>query len=65
VVISSGFTMIDDGHCVYTERFKGNFVIISLYVANILIAGNDMELINKVKTWISSNFEIKDMRKAA
>jgi len=35
--------MIDDHHCVYTKMFKGNFVIMSLYVDDILNAGNDME----------------------
>jgi len=34
--------MIGDDHCVYTKRFKGNFVIMSLYVDDILMAGNDI-----------------------
>ena len=51
--------MIDDDHCVYSKRNKCNFVIISLYVYDKMIAGNDMELINEVKARLSSKFKIK------
>ena len=30
VVLSNGFTMIDEDNCVYTKRCKGMFVIMSL-----------------------------------
>ena len=36
----------------------------SLYVDDILSAGNDMEMIVATKEWLSSNFEIKDMGEA-
>lgn len=36
----------------------------TLYVDDILIAGNDMEYVNEVKTWLSSQFEMKDMGNA-
>jgi len=50
---------------VYTKRSKYKFVILSLYVDDILIAGNDKEYVNHVKGWLSSNFEMKDMGEAA
>ena len=40
-IISNDFTMIDEDHCVYTKRNKDKFVILSLYVDDILIVGND------------------------
>ena len=61
VIISNDFTMIDEDHCVYNKRSKGKFVILSLYVNDILIAGNDKEYVNDIKAWLSSNFEMKDM----
>ena len=60
-VLSNGFTMIEEDHCVYVKRSKGSFIILSLYVNDILLAGNDMEKIITTKGWLSSNFEMKDM----
>ena len=59
------FIMIDEDHCVYIKRSKDQFVILLLYVDDILIAGSNMEFVNIVKNWLSSNFEMKDMGEAA
>jgi hypothetical protein len=37
---------------------------VSLYVDDILIAGNSKEMIDTTKRWLSSNFEMKDMGEA-
>ncbi|OMO58188.1 Integrase, catalytic core [Corchorus capsularis] len=63
-IIQNGFEMIEEDHCVYVKRSKGSFVILSLYVDDILLAGNDMEMIVTTKKWLSSNFEMKDMGEA-
>ena len=60
-IISFGFQMIEEDHCVYLKRSKKSFVILSLYVNDVLIAGNDMSLINAARDWLSSNFDMKDM----
>ncbi|CAA7058388.1 unnamed protein product [Microthlaspi erraticum] len=41
-----------------------SFVILSLYVDDILLAGNDMEFLITIKQWLSSHFEMKDMGEA-
>ena len=56
--------MIEEDHCVYVKRSKGSFIILSLYVDDILLASNDMEMIIATKGWLSSNFEMKDMGEA-
>ena len=56
--------MIEEDHCVYTKRSKGSFIILSLYVDDILLANNDTEMIIATKEWLSSNFEMKDMSEA-
>ena len=48
----------------YLKRSKKSFVILSLYVDDVLIAGNDMSLINAAHDWLSSNFDMKDMGEA-
>ena len=63
-VLSNRFTMIEEDHCVYVKRSKGSFIILSLYVDDILLACNDMEMIIATKGWLSSNFKMKDMGEA-
>ena len=41
--------MIDEDNYVNTKRSKGKFFIMSLYVDDILIAGNDKALVMDVK----------------
>ena len=48
----------------YLKRSKKSFVILSLYVDDVLIVGNDMSLINAARDWLSSNFYMKNMGEA-
>ncbi|KAK4388273.1 Retrovirus-related Pol polyprotein from transposon TNT 1-94 [Sesamum angolense] len=63
-ITSIGFTMIEEDHCVYVKRSVKNFLILSLYVDDILLAGNNMEMIVATQKWLSSTFEMKDMGEA-
>ena len=53
--------MIEEDHCVYVKWSKGNFLILSLYVDDILLAENDKEMIVATQGWLSSKFETKNM----
>ena len=64
VVLSNGFSMIDEDNRVYTKSSKGKFVIMSLYVDDILIAENDKDFVMDVKARLSSSFKMKDMGEA-
>jgi len=55
---------MEEDHCVYLKHSNNNFIILSLYVDDILIAGNSKEMIDTTKRWLSSNFEMKDMGEA-
>ena len=63
-ILKNGFTMMEEDHCVYLKLSNNNFIIVSLYVDDILIAGNSKEMIDTTKRWLSSNFEMKDMGEA-
>ena len=52
--------MIEEDHCVYLKRSKKCFVILSLYVDDVLIAGNNMIFCD----WLFLNFYMKDMCEA-
>ena len=56
--------MIEEDCCVYLKCSKKSVLILSLYVDNILIVGNDMDSIVAIKKWLSSTFEMKDMGEA-
>ena len=45
VVMSHNFEMIEEDHCVYIKSSKSKFVILSLFVDDILIAGNSKKYI--------------------
>ena len=40
---------------------QDKYASLSLYVDDILIAGNDLEFVQTIKGWLSSTFEMKDM----
>ena len=63
-VISYGFVMIEEDHCVYIKRSQEVFIIMSLYVDDILLAGNSKEYLMTIKEWFSSRFDMKDLGEA-
>ena len=63
-IISHGFEMVEEDHCVYLKRSKKSVLILSLYGDDIIIAGNDMDYIVATKKWLFSTFEMKDMGEA-
>ena len=64
-MLKDGFTMMEEDHCVYIKRSNNHFIILSSYVDDILIVGNDKKLIDVTKKWSSSHFEMKDMGEAS
>jgi len=64
-ILKDGFTMMEEDHCVYSKCSNNSFIILSLYVDDILIAGNSKEMIDTTKKWLTSNFEMKDMGEAS
>ena len=64
-IMAYDFVMISEDNCVYIKRPKNQFVILLLYVDNILIAESSVEFVKIVKNWLSSSFKMKYMGKAA
>ncbi|GAA0152938.1 hypothetical protein LIER_37593 [Lithospermum erythrorhizon] len=56
-------TSID--HCVYVKHFSRNdFIVLLLYVDDMVIVGNDISKINVLKQQLSKAFEMKDLGSA-
>jgi hypothetical protein len=56
--------MMEEDYCMYLKCSKNNFIILSLYVDDILTARNNKEMIDTTKRWLSINFEMKEMGEA-
>jgi len=60
-ITSFGFTIVSEDHCVYVKKTTKEIMFLTLYVDDILLAGNNLEMINATKWWLSSVFDMKDM----
>ncbi|KAL9262057.1 Retrovirus-related Pol polyprotein from transposon TNT 1-94-like protein [Drosera capensis] len=57
----SGYKKNDMYPCCYTRHFGSSYIILLLYVDDMLVAGSDMEEINRLKGQLSEEFEMKDL----
>jgi hypothetical protein len=48
-------------HFIYYKEEGGHFIYVAMYVDDMLLIGNNMDAINKVKKQLSSKFDIKDL----
>ena len=58
---SIGFVVNEADKCVYYRHGGGEGVILCLYVDDILIFGTNLKVIEEVKSFLSQNFEMKDL----
>ncbi|GKF00511.1 retrotransposon protein, putative, ty1-copia subclass [Tanacetum coccineum] len=64
-LIQYGFTQNPDEPCVY-KRDSGSIIIfLILYVDDILLMGNNITMLQDVKSWLGKCFAMKDLGKAA
>jgi hypothetical protein len=61
---SVGFVANEADKCVYYHHGGGEGVILCLCVDDLLIFGTNMKLINKVKSFLSKSFYMKDLGEA-
>ncbi|GJT92854.1 retrotransposon protein, putative, ty1-copia subclass [Tanacetum coccineum] len=63
-LLSKAFHINECDKCVYVKQYKNAFVIICLYVDDMLIMGTNMDVINQTKKMLHSSFDVKDMGEA-
>ena len=56
-----GFMQNSSEPCVYVKKNSNKFAILTLYVDDILLAGNDIEMLSEIKQWLFKTFEMKDL----
>ena len=61
-IMSLGYNRLNADPCAYFKRFgKSDFIILLLYVADMLVAGPNKDHIEKLKAQLASEFEMKDL----
>ena len=51
--------------CVYTKSIDNEYVIISLYVNDMLAFGNSVDVVYSTKRFLASKFDMQDMSEAS
>jgi hypothetical protein len=60
-MLGLGFTRRKDDNCVYSKIIGDHLIYLVLYVNDMLLIGNNKEIIQDVKTQLSSKFDMKDL----
>ena len=60
-----GFIKNEDEPCVYKKVSGSTILFLVLYVDDILLIGNDIPILQNVKTWLGNCFSMKDLGEAA
>jgi len=63
-IVSFGFKENTVDQCIYLKVSGSKFILLILYVDDILLATNDLGLLIETKRFLSNNFEMKDMGEA-
>ena len=57
-----GYTRCHSDHCVYLKKKNdGNYIILLMYVDDMLVVGSNMQEINVLKIKLANAFEMKDL----
>jgi hypothetical protein len=60
-MLGLGFTRSKSDHCVYFKLIGDHIIYLVLYVDDMLLIGNNKEIIQYVKTQLSSRFDMMDL----
>ncbi|KAH9734074.1 Integrase catalytic domain-containing protein [Citrus sinensis] len=61
-IMSLGYNRLSSDHCAYYKRFEDNdFIILLLYVDDMLVAGPNKDRIQELKAQLAREFEMKDL----
>ena len=60
-MMSHGFKIKECDKCVYVKDVEHGYVIVCLYVDDILIVGSNDKMITSTKNMLNSRFDMKDL----
>jgi hypothetical protein len=65
VIRSFDFTENKVNNCIYVKFKRNDFIILVLYADDILLASSDKNILYEIKSFLSSNFDMKDLGNAS
>jgi len=65
VIKHNGFSRSVEEPCLYMKFSGSKVVFLLLYVDDILLIGNDVDMLASVKKWLSNHFQMKDLGEAS
>ena len=65
MIISFGFKQNTVDKCIYQKISGSKFILLVLYVNDILLLSSDIGLLHETKRFLSNNFEMKDLGNAS
>src|SRR4051812_37671361 len=65
VIKTFGFIQTYGEACIYNKVSESSVAFLILYVDDILLIGNDVDLLNSVKDYLNNSFSMKDLGEAA
>jgi hypothetical protein len=60
-ILGLGFVRSRADHYVYSNQVGNHFIYVVLYVDDMLLVGNSMDVIKELKSQLSSKFDMKDL----
>lgn len=60
-LLSFGFKQSINDYSLFVRQFQNTFVVLLVYVDDIILTGNDESELNNVKIFLKSQFLIKDL----
>jgi hypothetical protein len=60
-----GFKENEEDNCIYAKFKNGKFIFLVLYVDDILLACSNVHLLLEIKSFLSSQFDMKDLAEAS
>ena len=61
IIRNFGFKENEVDNCIYIKVKGGKFIILILYVDDILLASSDKNMLHETKDFLSSHFDMKDL----
>jgi hypothetical protein len=59
---SLGYNKLNSDHCTYYNRFGNNdFIILLLYVGDMLVVGTNKDQVQELKVLLAMKFDMKDL----
>lgn len=56
-----GFHKCNADHCCYFKRYRSSYIVLLLYVDDMVVAGSDMDDIRRLKQQLSKEFDMEDL----